>query len=132
MQSSLLCAVYKPMPVWPQQRVLQPVLPPDSCMTCMSRDLCNSTFTGEFSFSLHVTVPVCREAWSRRGARSPLFSFACCCAHFLATYQLQTVTCYRVLVLLSLARQKEKLGMQRISEVLGFPLILEGEMQTVG
>lgn len=132
MQSSLLCAVYKPMPLWPQQRVLQPVLPPDSCMTCMSRDLCNSTFTGEFSFSLHVTVPVCREAWSRRGARSPLFSFACCCAHFLATYQLQTVTCYRVLVLLSLARQKEKLGMQRISEVLGFPLILEGEMQTVG
>lgn len=48
------------------------------------------------------------------------------------TYQLQTMTCYRVPVLLRFARQKEELGKQHISEVLGFLLILEGETQTVG
>lgn len=99
---------------------LTPVLSPDSCMTCRSRDLYKRVFTGQFSFSLRIIVPACREAWSRHGARSPLFSFVCCYACFLATYQLQTMTCCRVLVLLRLARQKEEQGMQCISEVLGF------------
>lgn len=101
-------------------------------MTCMSRDLHKSIFGREFSFSLCIMVPVCCEAWSRHRARSPLFSFTCCFAHCLATDQLQTMTCCQVPVLLRLARQKEELGMQRLSEVLGFLLILEDEMQTVG
>lgn len=35
-------------------------------------------------------------------------------------------------MLLRHARQKEELGVQHVSEVLGFSLILKGDMQTVG
>lgn len=34
-------------------------LSPDCCLACMSSDLYNGIFTGEFSFSLHVIDPVC-------------------------------------------------------------------------
>lgn len=130
--------MYKSTLVWPQQCVLQPY----PCL--ITRFLLGLHEQRSLKRHLHWGIlfqPSCHRpcvllAWSRHGARSPLFSFACCCAHFLATYQLQTVTCCRDLVLLRLARQKEELGMQCISEVFGFVLfvfflILEAEMQTM-
>lgn len=82
-----------------------------------------------FSFSLCIVVPVCCEAWIGQGARSPLFSYTCCCAHFLHMQYCsssQETTCYQILALLRLGRQKEELGMQCMSEVLDFLLTLEG------
>lgn len=45
--------------------------------------------------------------------------------HVFCTYQLQAMTCYQILALLRLDRQKEELGMECMSEVLSFLFILE-------
>lgn len=58
--------------------------------------------------------------------QGPLSCLALAAVHIFCTYQLQAMTCYRILVLLRLGRQKEELGMQCMSEVLGFLLTVEG------
>lgn len=94
------------------------VLPACSCMTCLSGDLYNSVFIVEFSFSLRIVVPVWHEQEQKVSLLS--FSFACCCARSLATFQLQTVTCCRVLVWLRLARQGRAGDAVRTSSAVGW------------
>lgn len=59
-----------------------------------------------FSFSFHILVPVCCEAWTGHGASSPLFSLLVA-GHIFCTYQLQAMTCYQILALLRWADKRK-------------------------